>query len=438
MRGGAKTPSSTPAAPRMNGALRIVSTQARRPHRGRRRAAADRCGPSTPAEPRQNTTRSGLVGEGKSCSTPAEAELGARRRDAGRRRGSRVRNAVVPIGRARRHLTREPNSGQGEPVWTMPGDCLHAHSRMADFIRYASHPATRGGSTSTVAFLPWYSSSSSPPGRATPTDWTRVVDREPLRRASPAKSTADTERHPSGTVHPARPLGRLRSGHERPAAASTFPTPRTERHEPAAAAVPELRRRHPLPPTRSTRPRRRTASRHRSRPRHTGGSKRSHCGQAAPRSAYPRPGAASYAATQQPACGASPAPARAAGFHRTPSRASRSSSPSRSPRSGALQVLIQPFLLSSIVLLGLRRWWLRHLHPCCSGVVTFLASAAALVLGLIAVRRPGGGVFAGSRSASAACNCWGIVSAGSPACSTRSCKRARVELHLGPETPRLT
>lgn len=117
-------------------------------------------------------------------------------------------------------------------------------------------------------------------------------------------------------------------------------------------------------------------------------------GQAAPQGAYPHPGAASYAATQQPAYGASPAPARAAGSSNTLARVAFIIALAVAAI-GALQVLIQPFLLSSIGYYSGYGDGGYGIFTLLFGVVTFLASAAALVLGLIAVRRPGGQVFAG-------------------------------------------
>ncbi len=117
-------------------------------------------------------------------------------------------------------------------------------------------------------------------------------------------------------------------------------------------------------------------------------------GQAAPQGAYPHPGAASYAATQQPAYGASPAPALAAGSSNTLARVAFIIALAVAAI-GALQVLIQPFLLSSIGYYSGYGDGGYGIFTLLFGVVTFLASAAALVLGLIAVRRPGGQVFAG-------------------------------------------
>jgi hypothetical protein len=117
-------------------------------------------------------------------------------------------------------------------------------------------------------------------------------------------------------------------------------------------------------------------------------------GQAAPQGAYPHPGAAPYAATQQPAYGASPAPARAAGSSNTLARVAFIIALAVAAI-GALQVLIQPFLLSSIGYYSGYGDGGYGIFTLLFGVVTFLASAAALVLGLIAVRRPGGQVFAG-------------------------------------------
>lgn len=117
-------------------------------------------------------------------------------------------------------------------------------------------------------------------------------------------------------------------------------------------------------------------------------------GQAAPQGAYPHPGAASYAATQQPAYGASPAPARAAGSSNALARVAFIIALAVAAI-GALQVLIQPFLLSSIGYYSGYGDGGYGIFTLLFGVVTFLASAAALVLGLIAVRRPGGQVFAG-------------------------------------------
>ena len=117
-------------------------------------------------------------------------------------------------------------------------------------------------------------------------------------------------------------------------------------------------------------------------------------GQAAPQGAYTHPGAASYAATQQPAYGASPAPARAAGSSNTLARVAFIIALAVAAI-GALQVLIQPFLLSSIGYYSGYGDGGYGIFTLLFGVVTFLASAAALVLGLIAVRRPGGQVFAG-------------------------------------------
>jgi len=117
-------------------------------------------------------------------------------------------------------------------------------------------------------------------------------------------------------------------------------------------------------------------------------------GQAAPQGGYPHPGAASYAAAQQPAYGASPAPARAAGSSNTLARVAFIIALAVAAI-GALQVLIQPFLLSSIGYYSGYGDGGYGIFTLLFGVVTFLASAAALVLGLIAVRRPGGQVFAG-------------------------------------------
>lgn len=117
-------------------------------------------------------------------------------------------------------------------------------------------------------------------------------------------------------------------------------------------------------------------------------------GQAAPQGAYPHPGAASYAATQQPAYGASPTPARAAGSSNALARVAFIIALAVAAI-GALQVLIQPFLLSSIGYYSGYGDGGYGIFTLLFGVVTFLASAAALVLGLIAVRRPGGQVFAG-------------------------------------------
>ncbi|MFK0403127.1 hypothetical protein ACIQTT_12405 [Microbacterium sp. NPDC090225] len=117
-------------------------------------------------------------------------------------------------------------------------------------------------------------------------------------------------------------------------------------------------------------------------------------GQAAPQGAYAHPGAAPYAATQQPAYGANPAPARPAGSTNALARVAFIIALAVAAI-GALQVLIQPFLLSSIGYYSGYGDGGYGIFTLLFGVVTFLASAAALVLGLIAVRRPGGQVFAG-------------------------------------------
>lgn len=71
---------------------------------------------------------------------------------------------------------------------------------------------------------------------------------------------------------------------------------------------------------------------------------------------------------------------------------------------GALQVLIQPFLISSIGYYGGY-----GAVTLLFGIFSFLASAAALVLGLIAVRRPGGQVFAGIAIGVGAVQLLGVV-----------------------------
>lgn len=111
-------------------------------------------------------------------------------------------------------------------------------------------------------------------------------------------------------------------------------------------------------------------------------------------SAYPHPGAAAYGSAQQPAYGAGPAPTRPAGSSNTLARVAFIIALAVAAI-GALQVLIQPFLLSSIGYYSGYGDGGYGIFTLLFGVVTFLASAAALVLGLIAVRRPGSQVFAG-------------------------------------------
>ncbi|MFF7293975.1 hypothetical protein ACFY9N_15720 [Microbacterium sp. NPDC008134] len=112
-------------------------------------------------------------------------------------------------------------------------------------------------------------------------------------------------------------------------------------------------------------------------------------------SAYAHPGAAPYASTQQqPAYGAAPATTRPAGSTNTLARVAFIIALAVAAI-GALQVLIQPFLLSSIGYYSTYGDGGYGVFTLLFGIVSFLASAAALVLGLIAVRRPGGQVFAG-------------------------------------------
>ncbi|MFJ4254443.1 hypothetical protein [Microbacterium sp. NPDC090003] len=117
-------------------------------------------------------------------------------------------------------------------------------------------------------------------------------------------------------------------------------------------------------------------------------------GTSTPQSAYAHPGSGAYTSPQQPAYGATPAPARPAGPNNTLARVAFIIALAVAAI-GALQVLTQPFLLSSIGYYSGYGDGGYGVFTLLFGVVTFLASAAALVLGLIAVRRPGGQVFAG-------------------------------------------
>lgn len=116
-------------------------------------------------------------------------------------------------------------------------------------------------------------------------------------------------------------------------------------------------------------------------------------GSSAPQSGYAQPGAGSYPG-QQPSYGATATSSRPAGSTNTLARVAFIIALAVAAI-GALQVLIQPFLLSSIGYYSGYGAGGYGVFSLLFGIVTFLASAAALVLGLIAVRRQGGQVFAG-------------------------------------------